>query len=1431
MRYAGELVVRIYVSSYLVGKFIMSGSSAKIFRVLYVRTGEMKEVSRERFRVLKGKVLEFKDYKLRVVGEIPRAKIKEVLKAQGLCSMLGLDKLVEAMHSVVELHDFAVQGVAISKSLLSKIDKKFAVMLAKLFIECVTFASTPSGLRLDSIISICLSIYSLFDHFEGTLQAQGLETIFIASALPFLPSQIKDIIKHISFLSSLKILDDFTVIHNLFELLENFLKYICTSLRISESHVENISRMFSFVGFGAKHRILQSMQRFVEEANTNKRIFNNGDYREKCYKVERELQGCAELKDWIRKNGFVADVCKKWDLHMKIVRANEEVSRVEPNLFVFEGPPACGKSVLLNQVVEVLGYSKYVHLIPDINEGKDFYDSYNNEDVFYMDDIGQKGISQWRTIINMVSSVKMPLDCAEAKLKDTKFFNSHTIVATTNNFMNLGGLCKSDGISNTQALWRRGFVFDFSEMAFKNGMFKGTIRFRYYNMKYNSFENAYPDYFRLDLEDDSGFLKPYFKLEDFTDDLEGLRNWMAAIIKSFEIKKRKMQVANKITDVEKEKSKQTVNNLVRNIFFKDEIVEPVKVEYKLPDKFSLWNKSENFMSFMKKSIEKEKLNEPVLSEDEEFIDAQGLSSLPSLVSCASIFKGNNLWMSASVGRLIMMCFQSEIDTLLEELKNFDFYSLYSKGISVCSEYLGWILSFVSLSLILLVVSYFSKETVTDELECQGDFSSDASSEHTSVSMMLNNVFECTLKDGDVEVSCNCLVSGRLVFLPSHLTPNDTSKIKLYRSKVKNIVWLEYTAIKMIYRRDEYDLSVFSLPNTFPNPFKNVSQWIGKLSDSKEFVYLISGEGFKKLDMVCEYGKVVNYSFNFGGTILNRHTHPEYLKYDYQKFGLCGAIIFSTTRGFLGIHVAGEVARNFGVASVLSKNILEDLRVLTEKDKPLIPLNFKFSNVEKENTSVMRFYDTGLSSFSPVASNIVPSSLYGIYPVDRYPADLNKFGKDTLKEVSKKSFTPCVSLSLKELDFCGKVLDSMLTEFEPMTNYEVIKGTELLAGLNKDSSNGFLMKKDKHLYIDFENGTITEEFGKIINEIESNATLGEVDWKHLVWVECLKDELRNEEKDGVPRSFRIGTLTQQFLMKKYFGKFVEHIMRNRKFNKIMVGCNPIKEWGEIYDSMRSGKVFAGDIKNWDGSMNAEIQQLVAKKLIQNCYTNDKNLVKALVSTLTNSLVVVGRDTFLTTHSMPSGSYLTAIMNSLVNKLYTAIWYYRNVRNPSVFDYWDAVDDFVYGDDKLNVVRKHADVLNAVTMKEFFESVNMGFTDSLKKSIETPFQEISEVTFLKRSFRYHNLLKKIVCPLECRVIQNTLSYYDCNKDHSLVIKDKINAAQREFYLHPERDLLLSDFYSRLDKMQIPYVKLSKEYLLSVYSDDNYVVPLSFGGEQYF
>jgi hypothetical protein len=154
----------------------------------------------------------------------------------------------------------------------------------------------------------------------------------------------------------------------------------------------------------------------------------------------------------------------------------------------------------MSAVISASGQTCYSHLVKATTDGKDWYDSYNNEQIFFMDDVGQQGISQWRTIINMVSSVKMPLECADASLKDTKFFNSPTIMVTTNMFQHLQGLTKQDCISDIKALWRRGYVFDFSRATRRGDFVTGTIQFTYFNINTNKFETDFLAILRISIQ-------------------------------------------------------------------------------------------------------------------------------------------------------------------------------------------------------------------------------------------------------------------------------------------------------------------------------------------------------------------------------------------------------------------------------------------------------------------------------------------------------------------------------------------------------------------------------------------------------------------------------------------------------------------------------------------------------------------------------------------------------------------------------------------------------------------------------------------------------------------------------------------------------------------------------------------------------------------
>jgi len=394
--------------------------------LFYARNLNTVCVTKEVFKRIESPTITFTNFKVKVIGNVSRERVKNYFsgfKAQGLTDFLSVfTTILNAANGAMKTTERAIK----------KINKRFYILLAKLLLEFSSFSSDFGGRRIDQFINIILSMYALVDHFS----AEGVESVVLAGLYPYFPASVQSLLKHLQLFTNVKISDDFTLIHQLFEKLENFLIFILDKFGAGQQFKDLTMRCFSYLGFGDKHLILNKMNGLRIEAEKDQKKLLKFSFCEVALQINKKYEECSTLSDWKRKCGSVKDECDKWERFMKIVRSNLDTSRQEPNLFVFEGPPNVGKSIFLNQVVSSLGWSCYGHLVPDVNEGRDFYDSYNNEDVFFMDDVGQKGVSQWRTMINMVSSVKLPLDCAEAKLKDTKFFNSHTILATTNSFMN-----------------------------------------------------------------------------------------------------------------------------------------------------------------------------------------------------------------------------------------------------------------------------------------------------------------------------------------------------------------------------------------------------------------------------------------------------------------------------------------------------------------------------------------------------------------------------------------------------------------------------------------------------------------------------------------------------------------------------------------------------------------------------------------------------------------------------------------------------------------------------------------------------------------------------------------------------------------------------------------------------------------------------------
>lgn len=1374
---------------------------SSVYFIFYVKTGEIKQISKKLFTKLSFPVIVSQNRKIRVVGCVSRTHTKKVLatlrhdtwsrdlQSQGLLgSMIGAFKELGHISSVI----------LDSLNKVSSLTKRDILTIVTSFVKIVDMFHSREFTPL-SVTAVMLDIYLVYSSF--ILEAQSLEGLASLACANFLPEKLFSVIKKSQYLSSVKVLDDLSYFHDFLITIVEAFEWVLNKVPVPECMRSLIDSFMETFKNTSDHILIRDIERILKQSGDCK-FYLDVAFREKSKRLNEKFEASHALKDWTRRSQSLALITQRWIRHMKIIVAYEDPGRIEPSCFVFEGPPGKKKSVVMNAVVEALGEPFYAHCVKAVMDGKDFYDNYNNEPIFYMDDVGQNGVSQWRPLMNMVSSVKLPLDCAEASNKDTKFFNSNKILVTTNRFQTLNvALTKQDCIDDIEALWRRGYVFDFSLVEASSSFVTGKIVFKHFDLNRKMFINDFPKAFKKEMMKRNCKLEPFLEIEDRSQ----LLVWICKIVKIFDLMKRNYANENRLSDSEKELIRDELNNLefldaessTSNYFF--ELFQSLLSEY-----------TTALLQYLFKV--KTFATDNAIHLTGLFTLGVGLASMWWVYNKVDWSDNQRIVTSVSNGMVTSYEPSHATQIYIEDANNLPSKPFfYDNGNSLTTS-----------TAFKDFLSSLKNKTVKSE-----SFKFDPKDSHNSVSSIQKSVKNIRVTSSEGIVSMRCVISGRSIIMPSHVSQDDSFSVIVYDDVQNNKRLIDGDYVKVVYRNTAEDLLVCKLSESYPSPFKNIAKWFKDDANLNDISYLVSSE---LCNPVGIFSPNANLRYRNGN---KQFFVKDAFVYDLQFNGLCGSLIFSPLGGILGMHVAGSSMVGYGVGMAWSRETRQLLNSILSQDKNLLPIDVKTTT--ESNTSVVKL-NKKMQVNAITKSNIGPSPLYGIFPINRGPAKLDKFGRFTVKEVGKSAFAIPGKPQLEEVSFSVKVVGKMFEDFVDLPWKEVVCGNDLLNGLNKDSSNGFECYKDKDVYINFEKGELTEFCKNEILNFEKaviEGSMSEDDWKKLFWVETPKDEVRNHSKDGIPRTFRVGTIIQQILAKRYFGKFVESVISLRDFNQVMVGVNPVKEWPKMYRNLQRGKVFAGDVAKWDKGMVPEFQRALFD-VVMSKYTGSQPKVAAIVlECLIHSLVVMLDDLYLTTHSLSSGHFLTAIFNSLINRMYTAGWYYRQIKSkdiePQVCNFFSDVIDYVYGDDKLNSIIRHTDKLNAITMRSYFDSLGLGFTDASKKPIENEFQDISEVSFLKRSFRFHNLLGKVVCPLELEVLQSGLSWVDYTKDIELVMNSKIDNYQREIFLHPDRSELLLDFENRLLNCNRKLVKLPLSYLLELYSDESNYEPI-FGSNLY-
>lgn len=1249
------------------------------------------------------------------------------LAPQGISSLFDV---VSGLRKVISILD--VIGGKNPSASLSKLDKAYDIF--KLVLD--SLCCYNSGGSLLSIMRLLLSAYDVVN--GCVIKAQSLDAFALSAISMLLPKPFLEIIKRMSLFTTAKIMDDPSCFSAIFTCCVEFLIELVQNIPKVGDIVVPILRSLPF---SRSHVLLKTMQTIISDVKKDKTAILSNVFREKVDRTQKIIEKDASLIEWSRRSTFVKNTMDDFKGVYKMVLSYCTIRRVEPICVAFEGPPGVFKSVLMNQLLDVFRQDPaepktiYSHSIRSVMDGKDFYDTYNNEDVFVMDDLGQQGISQFRNIINWVSEVKYPLECAEAKLKNTKFFNSELIMFTTNQFQTLTNFSKDDCINNPTALFRRTKVFDFSGVRRSCDMLSGIIEVRVFNEG-----------------------KGYYDTLDTIDASKG-----------------KLYILKKMR-------------------------ETIKVWLGQNKHFNMHN--------------------DLTPTELATIYAQGL---PYLSGVNSIDPDNmeedwSVYLDPPDNSWIENAMQ-----LITSMFPFDSFEMFFNKETLISVIIGIVL-FTSIGFLRDKFHKKARMEIDPQVLSLQEVMSIMAKQPTVkcssvVSTIQKHIKPIEMYTDEITRYGLGLVSGHCIIIPAHYFSDPKITVTVYSDASMNQMMWDKTEVNLVYHNKEEDIVIYMSSKYIASPFKNISHLFSLDGVAS---MLVSPSNIVDINPIKLPSRDYSYSYvNERTKITNivKVDKENSISYQLGGEGMCGTLICDSVKGIRGMHVAGS-GTSLGVACIWSTKTIETITNILQQDVDFI-LDIEVKPREAGDVVISGcVIENSISTNVVTKTNLIPSPLYGHIPNYKYPPHFKAFGSDTIKVIGRKSMAPVKYIDSRDLKFAEDWLRSSIEPFGDITMTEVIKGNASLSGLNKKSSNGIGFVGGKDNYINFETGELTalgkKEFDRITDDISSGTCVV----KDNIWMECLKDEPRLLEKVDKPRSFRCCNVVMQLLTKQVFGNFVSQIQRDTWHNGVMIGMNPLKDFDKLFNKINSCKIkWGGDFKTFDGGMLTQLQETLAR-VVMDFYTGPQTVVaNYIITNMPHCLVLMKDELVLTSHSMPSGSFLTALVNSLINRMLTACWYSYMMRSSgksfSVASFVKHVVDCVYGDDKLTGVTEHDEILNMMTMAHYFDFLGLGFTNSKKSPCTTPGEDWTDITFLKREFMFSHEFTRIICPLDPVTMYSSLNWIDKNKDMQVVLNDKLGAFQREAYLHGKKKYkeMLEDLTESCKRAGVHCEILPESYLKSL------------------
>lgn len=327
-----------------------------------------------------------------------------------------------------------------------------------------------------------------------------------------------------------------------------------------------------------------------------------------------------------------------------------------------------------------------------------------------------------------------------------------------------------------------------------------------------------------------------------------------------------------------------------------------------------------------------------------------------------------------------------------------------------------------------------------------------------------------------------------------------------------------------------------------------------------------------------------------------------------------------------------------------------------------------------------------------------------------------------------------------------------------------------------TSAGLLMPGGKNKYVEDFSFPWKEDGKKILYDVKEQVceVVHSYDQSMLshALIGCqLKDEPRalSKVKSGKTRVFAMSSFEATCVNRMFLMPFYSLMVEYRDLFCTKVGVNMESyEATKMYHDLKnfSPKFLEGDYGGYDTSMPFEVG-LISSSIVFNVLKakgyNERSLriVRGILSDNMYPTCVMEGNIFIAPGFQPSGKYATAEDNSLRGLTLLVLGFYHLCVKPGHFplsSFFRLVKPYTYGDDLLCSIKDNVlPYFNNITYGDFVKKeLGMTFTDAEKNEHKSPYTDIAHISFLKRRFRFHQPLGRIVACLEKDSICKSMSY---------------------------------------------------------------------------